>query len=468
MKTVYKYVTMNIYRILWITPLWILLFVISSCESFTEIGIPQTELIGSTIFEDAATADAALADIYARMREGGVASGTSVSGTSLMANYTDDMDFYGSNALLEQFNKHTMLTTNTTLLGLWNTSYAQIYAINALLEGVSASESIAQADKDRLIGEALFLRGFVYFYLTNLFGDLPYMTGTDYRVNAIISKTSSNQVCQNILADLLEAEGLLPEDYPTSERIRVNKAVCEALLARVYLYMENYGLALEYANLLINNPMYTVEPNPEAAFLKDSPSIIWSFHPGAEGLNTKDASAYNFSSGPPTKPALSLNLYNAFEPGDLRKTFWIKIITNSNGSWYRPYKYKQVASTSPSQEYTILLRIEEQYLIRAEAKAMTGDIAGAREDLNVIRTRAGLQDTAAQAQPELLAAILQERRMEFFTELSHRWFDLKRTGSAASVLAPLKPQWQDRDLLLPIPENELLLNENLLPQNSGY
>ena len=459
---------MNVYRAISITPLWILLFVIGSCESFTEIDTPQTELIGTTVFEDVATAEAALADIYARMREGGIASGTSLGGGSLMANYADDMDFYGSNALTEQFNKHTLLTTNTTLLNLWNTSYAQLYAINALIEGVTASGTLAQPDKDRLIGEGLFLRGFIYLYLNNLFGDIPYITGTDYRVNATVSKTPSNQVRQFIIDDLLVAENLLPDNYPSAEHIRVNKAVCQALLARVYLYQENYDQAIAYANLLIDNPAYTIEPNPELVFLKDSPSIIWAFHPGAEGLNTKDASAYNFSSGPPTKPALSANLYNAFEPGDLRKTLWIKIITNSSGTWYRPYKYKQVASTSPSQEYTILLRIEEQYLIRAEAKAMGGDFEAAKEDINAIRTRAGLQGTTAQGQSELLAAILQERRLEFFTEQSHRWFDLKRTGNAASALAPLKPQWQDRDVLLPIPENELLLNENLLPQNNGY
>ena len=109
---------MNVYRAISITPLWILLFVIGSCESFTEIDTPQTELIGTTVFEDVATAEAALADIYARMREGGIASGTSLGGGSLMANYADDMDFYGSNALTEQFNKHTLLTTNTTLLNL--------------------------------------------------------------------------------------------------------------------------------------------------------------------------------------------------------------------------------------------------------------------------------------------------------------------------------------------------------------
>ena len=146
----------------------------------------------------------------------------------------------------------------------------------------------------------------------------------------------------------------------------------------------------------------------------------------------------------------------------------VKTITNASGTWYRPYKYKQTAATESSQEYTIILRLEEQYLIRAEARTFNGDNAGAQQDLNITRNRAGLPNTTATTQDELKAAILQERRLEFFTEQSHRWFDLKRTGNAASVLSPIKPGWQNRDILFPLPEAELLLNENLLPQNAGY
>lgn len=112
--------------------------------------------------------------------------------------------------------------------------------------------------------------------------------------------------------------------------------------------------------------------------------------------------------------------------------------------------------------------MEEQYLIRAEARAYQVNISGAQEDLNIIRNRAGLSDTSATTQQDLLSAILQERRLELFTEIGHRWFDLKRTGQAGTVLAPLKPAWQERNLLLPIPETELILNPNLQPQNPGY
>src|SRR5690606_37665708 len=95
----------------------------------------------------------------------------------------------------------------------------------------------------------------------------------------------------------------------------------------------------------INNPDYLWEPNPAAAFLKDSPSIIWSFHPGVAGQNTNDARTFALIDGPPFKPTLSNDLYNAFESGDLRKTLWIKTVTDGTNDYYQAFKYKQESLT---------------------------------------------------------------------------------------------------------------------------
>jgi len=112
--------------------------------------------------------------------------------------------------------------------------------------------------------------------------------------------------------------------------------------------------------------------------------------------------------------------------------------------------------------------LAEQYLIRAEARTNLGNINGAQEDLNIIRNRAGLDNTTASTPSELLIAILKERYVELFTEHGHRWFDLKRMGFADDILSPIKEHWQTTDILLPIPETELQMNSNLKPQNSGY
>jgi hypothetical protein len=95
-------------------------------------------------------------------------------------------------------------------------------------------------------------------------------------------------------------------------------------------------------------------------------------------------------------------------------------------------------------------------------------VQGGKEDINILRARAGLGPTTANEQTSLLAAIEQERRVELFAEWGNRWYDLKRTAKAGTVLKVLKPlTWQDTDVLLPIPINELKAN-TYLEQNPGY
>ena len=157
---------------------------------------------------------------------------------------------------------------------------------------------------------------------------------------------------------------------------------------------------------------------------------------------------------------------NAFEPGDERQNKWTKAVTNGTDTRYHPFKYKQ-ASGGTATEHSIVLRVAELYLIRAEARANEGNLIGAKEDLNQIRNRAGLPNTTAATQTEILSAIAKERQIELFAEHGHRFFDLKRTNQINDVLS-FKPGWDNTDVLFPLPEAEVLLNPNLNPQNPGY
>ena len=119
----------------------------------------------------------------------------------------------------------------------------------------------------------------------------------------------------------------------------------------------------------------------------------------------------------------------------------------------------------------MVLRLAEQYLIRAEARAMQNNLQGAISDMDVIRQRAGI-DLIADIDPgidreALLDLILEERKKELFAEWGHRWLDLKRSGTVSAVLGPIKPLWQDTDALFPIPGEEREKNSNLT-QNEGY
>lgn len=439
-----------------------------ACDSFTELDAPPTQIASSEVFIDKSGAEAALADIYARIREEGAVSGNASAGTVLLANYADDLAFYGANANLEQFSRHTLVDSNTYLNTLWRAAYSQIYAVNSFREGVLGAQHIGEEDRDRFLGEALFLRGFLHFYLVNIFGSIPYVTSTDYEVNRSVGKISEQQAYGLIVQDLLLAAELIPETYPSAEPVRPNKSAVHALLSRVSLYTGDWQEAAACATLVIESPMYSWQLDLDQEFLRTSPATIWSLHPGLAGVNTRDARSFVFLSGPPSIPTLSPELYASFEDGDLRRTAWVSEIQGTGGPWYHASKYKKITNTGSSEEYTVLFRLAEMHLIRAECRTMLHDLEGARSDIDKIRSRAGLGGTTASTEQALLAAVLQERRLELFTEQGHRFFDLKRTGNADQVLSIAKPNWRPTDVLFPLPLNELLLNGNLLPQNTGY
>ncbi|MEO7171916.1 RagB/SusD family nutrient uptake outer membrane protein [Flavobacterium sp.] len=446
-----------------------MLILATGCDSFVEVDLPSSQLSSATVFEEPATANAAMTDVYAKMRDTGLLTGYSFGMHAALGAYTDELDYYGATGGTSFFYTNTLLPNNGDLSFWWSSSYNQIYAANAVYEGVGASTKLSQNVKDQLMGEALFVRAMLHFYLVNLYGDVPYVTTTDYEQNQMVHKLTSATVYTRIIADLEIAQTLLPTNYIGTNRVRPNRFVATALLARVYLYHGDFDAAANAASAVLNETgTYTLDANLDTAFLKDSPSTLWQFSPSFDGQNTNEGSTYIFPAGPPPFAALSNDLVNAFEAGDLRKSHWLQPVTDGSTTWYHTYKYKEPTATGTTMEYSIVLRLSEQYLIRAEARAKQGFLTGATADLDVIRNLAGLPNTMAVSQQDILAAILQERRVEFFTEGGHRFFDLKRAQLLDSVLSPIKPGWNSTDALLPLPESELLLNPNLLPQNPGY
>ena len=198
---------------------------------------------------------------------------------------------------------------------------------------------------------------------------------------------------------------------------------------------------------------------------------IWAFQPALEGGNAEEGFTYILVSSPvPSLQSISQSLMDEFEAGDKRRQQWIGVFSENGNTWYFPYKYKIRDNTGNmiTKEFPVVMRLEEQYLVRAEARAQQEKIPEAQLDLNTIRNRAGLADTDADSRTTLLNAILHERQVELFTEFGHRFFDLKRMGKADEVLGTIKQNWNPEDKLLPIPEKELLVNPKLNPQNPGY
>lgn len=442
---------------------------LNSCDSFVAVDLPNSQLTTAAVFEDKATASAALVDIYNKIRENGLLTGTSSGISNQLGNYTDELVCYGSSASAPfEFYNNTLVATNANVAAIWSTSYNQIYATNSVLEGVEKAQTLQMEDRNQLLGEALFTRSLLHFYLMNLFGEIPYITTTDYLQNSSAKRISQTESYNKLKLDLTQAIALLSENYISAEKVRPNKYTAIALLARVDLYSEDWTAAAENATKIINNTALYQPTTLNKVFLKNSTTTIWQLMPSIVGRNTNEGATFIFTSGPPPLVAISSALINTFSNADLRKSTWIKAVTNGSTTWYHAYKYKEDQNTSTSLEYSIIFRLAEQFLIRAEAKAHLNDIDGATADLNTIRNQAGLTNTTATTANELIEAILEERRLELFTELGHRFFDLKRTNKLDATLSGSKLGWDAKDQLWPIPATELRVNPNLKPQNSGY
>jgi hypothetical protein len=362
-----------------------------------------------------------------------------------------------------------------------------VFKCNAAIEGLSKSQSLTPAVKTQLLGEAKFLRAFFYFYAVNLYGDLPLELSTNPNITASLPRSPKEKIYEQIVTDLKDAQSLLSSSFLNAtllngspERVRPTKWAATALLARTYLYMGQWSNAeAEAASVIANTGLFSLPPL-NAVFLKNSKEGIWELQPVSSNMNTNDGMTFVLpSTGPNTSrnPVyLSSQQLAAFEPGDLRRKGgnWVDSVIAGGKTYFYPAKYKATTtSNAVFTEYQVMLRLGEQYLIRAEARAKQNNFGGAKDDLNTIRTRAGLGNTTANDQPSLLTAILKERQVELFTELGQRWLDLKRLGKIDEVMTmvtPLKANgaaWKSYQQLYPILFSDIQMNPKLV-QNSGY
>jgi hypothetical protein len=461
---------------LFICCVWLSAILSAGCKKLVEIKPPTYSIQTQQIFADSPDALAALDGIYTKIiNQGGDLNIGSGGLTIYPGSSADELLPFQSQG--DQWSTNTLLS-NGPSGRFWGDGYPLIYAVNAILEGLNNSATLSQQAKNEFSGQAKFMRAFLYFYLINCYDDVPYLTSSDFRVNAQAARTPKQLIYDSILLDLKSAQSLLRTDYSFSdgERIRPNALAATALLSKVLLYNGHWQEAMDAATALIDNTaFFSLNPDLNAVFLANNQEAIlqWKlntkfqpFNATPEGYNlvVPDRTYYPFY-------YLTMQLLGSFENGDHRFINW-KDSTIFNGVvYYYPYKYKigpsQASPGSEPTEYYMVLRLAEQFLIRAEARMQLGDLEGAKSDINAIRVRAGLSNTPAGTKEEIFSAIMHERQTELFAEWGHRWFDLKRTGTIDAVLGAEKPGWKSYQQVYPIPFSQKKLNPNLT-QNPGY
>ncbi|MCW8313857.1 RagB/SusD family nutrient uptake outer membrane protein [Sphingobacterium sp. InxBP1] len=450
---------------------------LSSCEKLIEIDDPINELPSEVIFKSETTAKSALAGAYSSMTS---SSAFNQNITQFNGMSAGEIDFVGSTTF-QDFMQNTYDPVVTTRINnVWADTYNVIYRFNSIIDGLLNNNAISAPVAQQMIGEARVMRAFCYFHLVNMFGEVPLVTITDVNKTSTLPRVAVPEIYNWLASELEEAKDLVSDTYPgtvgTTSRAQVNRSAAKALLARVYLFQKNYQKAEQYATEVINKTdLYTLLPKSDLGkvFLKDSKEAILQLGPAVMNTNGYTVEGSTFLPTPTSTVAnyeLTQNLLAAFESNDARRAAWIKESNYLGKRTFQPFKYQNynqtVALSSGRTEVPMLLRLSEQYLIRAEARSQLNNSTGAREDLNVIRHRAGLQDLSSNI--NLDEAILKERQTEYFCELGDRWYSIKRMGKVDVIMQELRPSfWKSYAQLYPIPQPARDTNP-FLTQNDGY
>ncbi|MFW0717767.1 RagB/SusD family nutrient uptake outer membrane protein [Pedobacter sp. N23S346] len=450
---------------------------LSACEKTVEIDPPVNEITDEQVFSSDRLAASALAGIYTGMAQ---SSAQSTIGPVNYSLFADDLTYVGSNTtLFESFGNaySTISSIQTTVFSEW---YTIIYRANAVIEGLQKYQGTSNQVKKQFTAEAKVIRAYCYFNLINSFGDVPLILETNAVVTATQPRETVSNIYTQIIADLTVGKSDLPADYAASSstRLGVNKFVATALLARVYLFMGNYTEAESNASEVIASSLYSLIPSANMAtgvWTKNNAESIWQMSSPLNPVNQYTVEGSNFIPLTATivpQYNIRASFLQQFESTDLRLRNWTRQYAFGTGTVTLPYKYKYpnnlLAVAAAVVESPTVLRLAEQYLIRAEARARIGtNLQGALSDLNRIRARAQTTLSASATSTALLNETLAEFRKEFFCEQSHRWFNIKRLGQADAILSAIKTGYRPEAKLLPIPTAAIDANPNLT-QNPGY
>ena len=384
----------------------------------------------------------------------------------------------------------------------WQGLYQDIYAANIVLDYVPkiAASQFAGNRQQEILSEVKFIRALSYFQLVTTYGDVPLIL-TTVNVPSKPTRTAAAQVYAQIEKDLLDAEAVLPVSF--SNVGHATKGAVEALLAKVYAQEGKYQECLDDCNKVINSGQYSLVPNFTTLFdgTKNTTESIFEIqHSSASGFTTYNVSLYlpaqfgTYSFKKFNLPTNDLvNLYKS--QGDnirLNSSIYQATVAADGTAAGDPipapyttasatvpflYKWKtNISQFGGGTDNTILLRLADIILLKAEALNQLGQTPEAIPLVNQIRARVQLAPITVTAKADVALAILTERRMELAFE-GNRWNDLLRYGSQYTISLmnsqidptgkPLTYNVTQSKLLFPVPYNEIQLDGNLT-QNPGY
>lgn len=398
---------------------------------------------------------------------------------------------------------------NTFVRDMWSLNYSGIQRANSALNnigGITMDESV----KNRLLGEASFLRALYYFNLVRFYGDVPLILKLESLQDALIPRAPKEEVYKQIITDLQFAETNLPKTYTSTNVGRATSGSAKILLGKVYLTRREFQKSADKLEEVVQNEaaygygLHTDFKDNWRVLTENGKEMVFSVQmmqaPGVpNGQMVLQGPKYSVPGG--GVPGLvgneadipTVDLYNKYIAGDTRKnvTFKLDYVSPANGKTYtssiplfgKYWEEGQTITANCNINFHVL-RYSDALLMYAEALNEAGNTTKAVTVLNRVRARAfqdALHNYSSLSQVAFRDAVYLERRLEFANE-GQRWFDLVRTGRLLETMkahgtleaqlaetnkTTIAANAKEYQTLYPIPQREIDINKLLTP-NPGY
>ena len=469
-------------------------FSFSSCSDFLEQN-PQTDLSENDFYKTADDILSAVNGAYSSLQEGDIYGNWYVFGEIPSDNTRNQLS--GSVTTQNEFDQFYIDTQNSMIANFWKAAYKVINRTNTILgriDGIEINTELA----NRYKLECKFIRALMYFNLVRIYGDVPLvLKEISISESYDILREPKENVYNQIIADLKEAQDL-PVSYSTAEDGRATQGAAKALLANVYMTLHKYAEAETILAEIINSGRYSLLENTPGSLNIDGYKNVFSpvNHNSKEGIfeiqflkgGYGEGSNYanNFApensgtnvvavGGTGGNNIPEMDIYNAYEEGDLRRDFSMSLgyyDNRKNNEWVEsryvckfmdvPYQNNDASNNYP------VIRYADVILMYAEALNQNGKTAEACKYLNMTRRRGfGYQTTETSPvdlqttdKAQFALMVEQERRVELAFE-NHRWFDLIRTGRAVEVMRSKGFSLNETNLICPIPQKQIDVNPKL-------
>jgi starch-binding outer membrane protein, SusD/RagB family len=459
------------------------IFVFGCKESFLDLA-PVSNSNAKNFYKTKADFELAINSAYATLYKFFAPEGGPSYCAEQMSDNATMYNVAGIQADRWAFKDYSLNPSNTEVYRLWQEDYNALFNVNIVLDKIEGAD-LDETYKEQVRAQMKFLRGLYYYYMAQMWGELPIVTSPVSAAESYgIMRSPVADVYKLVVDDLSYAADKLPLASAITVPGKASKGAAQSLLGKVYLVLGDKASAASILKKVYDSKEYSLLPSYASLWVVTNKNTKESvFEIQYKGGAGNPYSSYWTSFSPTENSVLTLygggmnqvtnDLYTEFEPNDPRRNASIDTGYTSKSGVFVAIKFPKkwvdktavvVGGKESSSNNFMVTRYADVLLLLSEATNDTTYI-------NLVRRRAGMPGYNTPGYPSakystIELAIEHERRVELALEF-HRWFDLKRTNRAVTVLSGKGKAVTEAKLLLPIPE--IVRTQNpVITQNPAY